>query len=173
MALKGPFLLLALLFLHTALAKPKCFPPQSIPAPDHDHCYHITVDDIILAPRARPIYSFVSGPPVGDPSHGDPSQYKLPRTFRNSKYPDCEVEIDTHRMNQPETIEYQDIARTVLRIINTCMLGRFGNEKAGQDDVLSGGNVFIKVMRAPATRHFQSTSLYNATHTLEDTSQTQ
>ena len=72
-------------------------------------------------------------------------QYQLPHFVRNAKFPHCEIWVGAHRRGQRETFKYLELAHTAMRIMNTCMLDY--EAKAGQEDVFSGGLVYVRLVR--------------------------
>ena len=135
------FLALVLsLFLDLILANPRCFPPQTTQPPDHRDCFSIVVDDIISNPISSKTVSFVAGN-----IQSNYIQYRLPHVIRNPTFPHCEIWIGAHRRGQKETFKYLELAHTAMRIMNTCMLEH--EAKAGQEDVFSGGLVYVRLIR--------------------------
>lgn len=133
------------LFLDVILANPRCFPLQTAQPPDHRDCFNIVADDIISNPISSRTFSFAASNLQSTATH-----FRLPHLIRNPKFPHCEIWIGAHRRGQSDTFKFLEIARTAMRIMNTCMLEYDEHEyrsNAGQDDVFSGGLVYVLLTR--------------------------
>ena len=155
--------LFMLFFFNIAHATPECFPPQFLRAPNERDCHQLAME-LLCQPMSGRTLQFISG------KTRQGSQYKLPRRIHNPKYPGCQIFMDARKTNQAEQLKLSDVADTVIRVLNTCMQGEFHDGKAGQDEVLPGGIVYI-ILRRPlvnqeplvAGKNVTASSLYNST----------